>query len=433
MHKLAYASPQAPSNGLPDTVIGMFRNSQNEASVVTLTVILAILTHLFLVLLVSLVVLLFNFLGWSLLTFERPKAEEQIELQLVNAPEEEPINKRTKIISTQNSRAGGKKQANKKIAQPMRASGEKKAAPKTPENTQKQAQATPAPKQPQAKQQPSPQKQPTPPPKAPRETAAPVQQTPSQKPTPTPPATQPVQAPKQQAPKAPKPRTTSVPIAAVPSTNPTTTPVSTRPIGSIQVPPSGGAPQAGTSTKSAGPIVGGFPSAGSSGGSKPGGSPKGNGTGPSSGFVPGSFTQTPGSGVNSGRPGQRGPASGDGGKDPATQHGSPQGGPGRGQVDARKSVDFGPYIRALEARIRRNWSPPDDYKSKKIEFSFTISKDGRLLSSRITRSSGFPDADRAAELAVQRSAPFPPLPGDFQKSSVNINFTFDYATHGRVR
>lgn len=83
-------------------------------------------------------------------------------------------------------------------------------------------------------------------------------------------------------------------------------------------------------------------------------------------------------------------------------------------------------MRDLEQRIKRNWIPPKGDSSKRVVITFTIGRDGRLLSKSITKSSGVPLADRAAMKAIELTAPFRPLPPEFKGSSVPIEFTFDY-------
>ena len=97
------------------------------------------------------------------------------------------------------------------------------------------------------------------------------------------------------------------------------------------------------------------------------------------------------------------------------------------------SPDFGPYMRELQRRIKLNWDPPKGNESKTVVLLFKIAKDGRLLSSRVHRSSGLQSADQAALKAVELTAPFRPLPADFKGQSIDIQFTFDYRVFGASR
>jgi len=103
--------------------------------------------------------------------------------------------------------------------------------------------------------------------------------------------------------------------------------------------------------------------------------------------------------------------------------GNPNGRPG---IDAIKEPDFGPYMRELQRRIKRNWDPPKGNESKRVVLIFKVSRDGRLLSLRVLRSSGVAEADRAARSAVELTAPFSPLPPEYRGNDIDIQFTFDY-------
>lgn len=107
--------------------------------------------------------------------------------------------------------------------------------------------------------------------------------------------------------------------------------------------------------------------------------------------------------------------------------GNPNGAPG---IDAIREPDFGPYMRELQRRIKMNWDPPKGDQSKRVVLMFKIAKDGRLLSCSVYKSSGLPNADKAAIQAVQLTAPFKPLPPDFKGSNIDIQFTFDYNVFG---
>lgn len=118
--------------------------------------------------------------------------------------------------------------------------------------------------------------------------------------------------------------------------------------------------------------------------------------------------------MGSGTPGNPGP-------------GNPGGRPG---IDALKEPDFGPYMRELQRRIKRNWNPPRGNKSKRVVLVFKLGRDGRLLSLKVDAPSGNPESDHAALEAVKASAPFRPLPAEYRGNDVDIQFTFDYNVFG---
>lgn len=96
-------------------------------------------------------------------------------------------------------------------------------------------------------------------------------------------------------------------------------------------------------------------------------------------------------------------------------------------------IDFGPYLRDLQRRIKMNWDPPKWNNSTRVILIFKIAKDGRLLSCSVLKSSGVPGIDKAALEAVKATEPFKPLPAKFKGKSVNIEFSFDYNVFGKSR
>ena len=100
------------------------------------------------------------------------------------------------------------------------------------------------------------------------------------------------------------------------------------------------------------------------------------------------------------------------------------------EVTVRQNIDFGPYMRDLQRRIKMNWNPPKGNESKQVVVLFKIAKSGQLLSSKVTKSSGDTATDQAALNAIMLTAPFRPLPADFAEQSIDIQFTFDYNVFG---
>lgn len=99
---------------------------------------------------------------------------------------------------------------------------------------------------------------------------------------------------------------------------------------------------------------------------------------------------------------------------------------------AQADVNFGPYMSALQRKIKRAWRPPRGSESNRIVVTFVVRKDGHLADLQITVSSPDPEANAAALKAVSMASPFDPLPpgaGD----NVDIEFTFDYNVFQRQR
>lgn len=91
-----------------------------------------------------------------------------------------------------------------------------------------------------------------------------------------------------------------------------------------------------------------------------------------------------------------------------------------------RPVDFSGYMRMLQKKMKVNWNPPKGDTSKRVVLMFTIAKDGSLLDYKITTSSGNEEMDNAAIKALMRTAPFAPLPENYNNPSIDIQFTFDY-------
>ena len=311
--------------------------------------------------------------------------------------EAEPINKKTKYRSDKNSRAGGIHDPNRKVSMPS---------------------PSPAPAAKPA-QKPSP---------APRPVQKKVAQKPAMKPIQRP-VSKPVSKPAPQAPKAvsrpSKPMAPSQRPVLKPSTStpkPQMPKLAKAPSSPFKVAvPNTGAPvgkgfSTSTGTKTSG--GGGY-------GSSSGGSNKGAMNMPAPQF---STTRTASAG--SGRTGSSG-GTGRGGYGTGNMGnpgpGNPNGAPG---IDAIKSPQWGPYMRELESKIKRNWHPPKGDTSKRVVLLFKIGRRGELLSVRVSKPSGSSANDQAAISAVQMSAPFRALPPEFTGSSVEIEFTFDYNVLG---
>ncbi len=365
--------------------------------------IAAIIFHPVLIAFILFMSFLLKLLGLDFDMLKKPDLRpKDLEFVLVEK-EATPIDKNTKNRSDRNSRAGGKHDPKRNVSIPQppapKANDKKPAAPKSqPKPPVKQQPKVP----PQPKTQPAqtkPQAQPKPQPAQPK-------------------PQQPVQMPKveQPKPKAPAPKPTPAPVApkpvSVPKSNfnipipPTSIPKMTQPITApVTASPSTSTSSASSAVKSSTPAPSFSPTA-------PGRKSDGyGGTNPGEGR----FSKQDGtSGDTNGNVGNPGP-------------GNPKGAPG---IDAIKEPDFGPYMKELQRRIKMNWDPPKGNESKRVILLFKISRDGRLLSVNVHKSSGLPEADNAAINAVKLTAPFKPLPPDFKGSSVDIQFTFDYNVLG---
>ncbi|MBR5303708.1 MAG: TonB family protein [Candidatus Gastranaerophilales bacterium] len=349
---------------------------------------LSVIFHIAFVLLLIFFSIFFNLVFPHLPKPELPN--RNIEFKLVQNESKPPINKNTKNRSDRDSQAGGKHDPKKSESEPSKA-----AAPQVKSSVPKKQIQKVQPKKQVQKPVANPQTQKTPikQPVKPIEQPSKVVSKPSPiKPSVVKPAVIPVAKPQGTVvPTAPKVVSAPKSPFAVP------VPKTSAPVGTTYKP--SGAPSASSSggdTGSVAPV------------------PKFSSTGAAS--------SKGSSGVSGGQYASKGSYGGYGaGGNPSP--GNPNGAPG---IDAIREPNWGPYMKDLEQRIKRNWTPPKGDSSKRVVITFTIGRDGRLLSSKVTKSSGVPLADRAAMSAIELTAPFRPLPPEFRGQSVPIEFTFDY-------
>lgn len=57
---------------------------------------------------------------------------------------------------------------------------------------------------------------------------------------------------------------------------------------------------------------------------------------------------------------------------------------------------------------------------------FQVIRSGRVLEPRVLKPSGIPAFDNGCLIAIERSAPFPPLPDDFRDEIIGITIPFKY-------
>ncbi len=339
------------------------------------SIILSTVLHPAVAGIIWLTIFILALLGISLSIFERPKPKiNDIEFVLVdNAREQMPLNKKTPFRSDRNTRTGGKRDPKRKVSMPS---------------------------------------------------PSPAKKSVRQKSTPGPKARKPIQKKKAAKNVTPKnifksllqPKATQEARPKPPSARPSLKPPSVpRPTAKPSSPFAIPVPKGGTTGKtySTGPI-------GGSGKAKSGGSS-------SSKSGSGRYAPVPSLAPTGGGSSSSKLSKGSSGYGNA---GNPGGGGGPPGIDSLREPDFGPYMRDLQRRIKRNWDPPKGNESKRVVLLFKIARDGRLLSLRVFKSSSLPNVDKAALSAVELTAPFRPLPPDFKGSSIDIQFTFDYNVFG---
>jgi protein TonB len=96
--------------------------------------------------------------------------------------------------------------------------------------------------------------------------------------------------------------------------------------------------------------------------------------------------------------------------------------------------DFGSrfswYVEAVQRRISGNWLAstvdPSISTAPRVVVTFTILRDGTVTNLQFTQRSNNASVDSSAARAVQDSSPLARLPAEYQGSSVNVEFWFDF-------
>jgi TonB family C-terminal domain len=104
---------------------------------------------------------------------------------------------------------------------------------------------------------------------------------------------------------------------------------------------------------------------------------------------------------------------------------SPETAPKSSDSSLDKDVDYGPFMRELQVKIKRAWYPPKSNESRKALVVFKVQRNGRVSKVRIAQSTGIAKGDQAAIKAVESVSYKLKLPPKAPES-VDIQFTFDY-------
>jgi TonB family protein len=83
---------------------------------------------------------------------------------------------------------------------------------------------------------------------------------------------------------------------------------------------------------------------------------------------------------------------------------------------------FPSYLTIIRDNIRRHWNPPPGAREMKAKVTFTVLRSGQLAGNpRLEVASGNFYFDQAAMRAISTSSPFPPLPEEFFKGSIDLS------------
>ncbi|MBN3926353.1 TonB family protein [Nostoc sp. NMS4] len=102
-------------------------------------------------------------------------------------------------------------------------------------------------------------------------------------------------------------------------------------------------------------------------------------------------------------------------------------------VDASsQDIDLTSYLNKLKQRVQQQWLPGISQSNRRTVLNFTINRSGEVSNLNILQTSGFHVTDEVALNAIQRAAPFAPLPTGYPKKYINIEFTFDINVYGEL-
>ena len=99
----------------------------------------------------------------------------------------------------------------------------------------------------------------------------------------------------------------------------------------------------------------------------------------------------------------------------------------RGETDIyqiRAAADADILRRRISEKWRTNDVDPLVRNAKVATVSFDILRNGQVQNVKIVQSSGIPTLDYSARRAVLEASPLPELPREFERSSANVEFTF---------
>ncbi|MEH2071903.1 MAG: TonB family protein [Nostoc sp.] len=102
-------------------------------------------------------------------------------------------------------------------------------------------------------------------------------------------------------------------------------------------------------------------------------------------------------------------------------------------IDAQsQDIDITSYLNQLQQQVRQQWLPGLSQSSRRTVLHFSISRSGQLSNLELAETSGFSVTDRAAINAIQRAAPFAPLPTGYPNNYIQIQFTFNINVYGEL-
>ena len=98
-------------------------------------------------------------------------------------------------------------------------------------------------------------------------------------------------------------------------------------------------------------------------------------------------------------------------------------------LDTKDAIYY-PYAKVVKERIQQHWTYPvvarENYMQGNLIIIFRLEKNGNLVNSRITSSSGYQILDGSSLRSIELASPFPPFPDTIPVRFLNINASFAY-------
>jgi TonB family protein len=102
-------------------------------------------------------------------------------------------------------------------------------------------------------------------------------------------------------------------------------------------------------------------------------------------------------------------------------------------IDAQsQNIDITSYLNQLRQRVKQQWLPGMSQSDRRTVLNFSVNRSGQLSNLQLAQTSGFSLSDQAALNAIQRAAPFAPLPTGYPNKYIHIQFTFDINVYGEL-
>jgi len=90
------------------------------------------------------------------------------------------------------------------------------------------------------------------------------------------------------------------------------------------------------------------------------------------------------------------------------------------------NINWDSFMRNLEKLIKSNWYPQKSDTSKSVEILFEVKRNGDIEFKKVLNSSGDDDFDKNAISVIKKVGKYQPLPSEYKRDSVPVEFTFEY-------